>query len=75
MIHEVTPSTLYVVAIFGKHILFCFQMDDGSGCRPCSVLCMPIQSSHNEMVGVIQLVDKLDGQTFNETDEKILEVS
>ena len=75
MFYEVAPSMLYVAAIFNKHILFCVQMDDGSGCRPCSVLCMPIQSSHNEMVGVIQLVDKLDGQAFNESDEKILEVS
>ena len=49
-------------------------MDGATDCHPSSILCVPIRSSQDQTIGVIQLFNKLDDTPFNMADEKILEV-
>ena len=46
--------------------------DKSSGYRTRSVLCLPISDNEGELVGVIQVLNKLDGGRFDEHDEQML---
>ncbi|MDA0838070.1 MAG: SpoIIE family protein phosphatase [Planctomycetota bacterium] len=46
--------------------------DKASGYRTKSVLCLPIKDNEGELVGVIQVLNKLDGDRFDEHDEQML---
>jgi len=55
--------------------LVILQIIDDSGFRTNNILCMPIYNSENKIVGVTQLINKLNNQPFNENDANIIEVS
>ena len=40
-----------------------------------SILCMPIKNSERTIIGVAQLINKINGTPFNKNDENIFEVS
>ena len=40
-----------------------------------SVLCMPVFNSDKRIIGVTQLINKLNGSPFNDNDANIMEVS
>eukprot|EP00794_Sanderia_malayensis_P006846 gene6846-7614_t len=45
------------------------SVDEGSGFRTKTILCMPIKNAAGELIGVVQLLNKMDGMPFNENDE------
>ncbi|CAG0919146.1 unnamed protein product [Notodromas monacha] len=47
--------------------------DGATNFEPQCVLCMPIKNSFNEIIGVIQLVNKTTGAKFTKNDENFLE--
>lgn len=47
---------------------------DVDGIRTRSILCMPIKSARGQVIGVAQLVNKLDGTAFTKNDENLFEV-
>lgn len=46
---------------------------DQNGFRTKSILCMPIKNAQNNVLGVCQFVNKLDGSPFNINDEHLFE--
>ncbi|XP_025093165.1 cGMP-specific 3',5'-cyclic phosphodiesterase-like isoform X5 [Pomacea canaliculata] len=46
---------------------------DLKGCTIRSVLCMPIHNSDKQIIGVTQLVNKTNGEPFNDNDVNIIE--
>ena len=50
------------------------QVDEGTDFRTKSILCMPIKNVAGKVIGVIQLVNKMDNTTFNKNDENLFEV-
>ena len=51
------------------------QVDESPGFRTKSILCMPLKNVSGHVIGVSQLVNKLDGTAFNKNDENLFEVS
>ena len=49
------------------------EFDKQSNFTTKSVLCMPMTTRKGELIGVIQVLNKTDGGTFQEGDEKLLE--
>lgn len=51
------------------------QVDDGAkdGFRHRHILCMPIRNATRKIIGVAQLVNKLNGRPFNKNDENLFE--
>ena len=49
------------------------EFDKQSNFKTKSVLCMPMTTRKGELIGVIQVLNKTDGGTFQEGDEKLLE--
>ena len=52
----------------------CSQTDEGTEFHTKSILCMPIKNVAGKVIGVIQLVNKIDNTTFNKNDENLFEV-
>jgi sigma-B regulation protein RsbU (phosphoserine phosphatase) len=50
---------------------FCGDMDDITGFATKSILCAPL-IAHNKTIGVIEVLNKLDGSDFNEYDLQTL---
>ncbi|KAL1521296.1 hypothetical protein AB1Y20_020965 [Prymnesium parvum] len=48
------------------------DVDLKTGYRTKSVLCFPILNSEDEVIGVIQLINKLNGMRFNTSDEELI---
>ena len=48
------------------------ENDQRSGYRTKSILCMPVYNSHHEIIGVIQVLNKLYTDHFTEKDENLL---
>lgn len=48
-------------------------MDDGTGFRHRTILCMPIKNSSGQIIGVIQLVNKFEDLLFTKNDENFVE--
>lgn len=46
-------------------------IDSRTGYRTQALLCMPIKDSGGEVLGVAQVINKLNGDRFTETDEKV----
>lgn len=42
-----------------------------TGYRTKALLCMPIKDSSGDVVGVAQVINKLNGERFTENDEKV----
>ena len=49
-------------------------MDKASSFKTKCILCMPIKNATGSVIGVAQLVNKLDGTQFNKNDENLFEV-
>ncbi|XP_020283461.1 dual 3',5'-cyclic-AMP and -GMP phosphodiesterase 11 isoform X2 [Pseudomyrmex gracilis] len=49
------------------------SVDDGTGFRHHTILCMPIKNSSNQIIGVIQLINKLIDLPFTKNDENFVE--
>jgi len=55
----------------GENKQFYKEIDDKTGYKTKSVLCMPVKNSKNEIVGVFQMLNKKDG-SFVQKDEEFL---
>ncbi|KAK9310603.1 hypothetical protein QLX08_000147 [Tetragonisca angustula] len=49
------------------------SVDDGTGFRHRTILCMPIKNSSGQIIGVIQLINKFDDLVFTKNDENFVE--
>ncbi|XP_023290420.1 dual 3',5'-cyclic-AMP and -GMP phosphodiesterase 11 isoform X2 [Orussus abietinus] len=49
------------------------SVDDGTGFRHRTILCMPIKNSSGQIIGVIQLINKFDDLQFTKNDENFVE--
>ncbi|XP_050537354.1 dual 3',5'-cyclic-AMP and -GMP phosphodiesterase 11-like isoform X2 [Daktulosphaira vitifoliae] len=49
------------------------SVDQGTGFKHSTILCMPIKNSHGQIIGVIQLVNKFDELVFTKNDENFVE--
>ncbi|KAI8793709.1 dual 3,5-cyclic-AMP and -GMP phosphodiesterase 11A, partial [Biomphalaria glabrata] len=49
------------------------HVPEDNGFSAKSVLCMPIHNSDRTIIGVTQLINKVNGQPFDENDEHIIE--
>ena len=49
------------------------SVDENTGFRHKSILCMPIKNTARKIVGVVQLVNKFDDLPFTSNDENFLE--
>ncbi len=47
-------------------------IDRATGYRTKSLICSPIKDTNDKIVGVIQLINKLNGKPFNDEDEELL---
>jgi len=48
------------------------EFDKQTGFRTRSILCMPLNGSHNELIGVIQVLNKKSRAGFDQEDESLL---
>ncbi len=64
-----TGKSLNLVDAYSHH-LFNQEIDERPGYRTKSLLCMPISNSDNNVVAVVQLLNKKNGSPFNEEDEQ-----
>jgi class 3 adenylate cyclase len=48
------------------------DFDKKTGYRTKSILCMPIKNAKSEIIGAIQVLNKLDGTYFSTSDEELL---
>ncbi|KZC08932.1 Dual 3',5'-cyclic-AMP and -GMP phosphodiesterase 11 [Dufourea novaeangliae] len=49
------------------------SVDDGTGFKHRTILCMPIKNSSGQIIGVIQLINKFDDLAFTKNDENFVE--
>ncbi|XP_059167977.1 dual 3',5'-cyclic-AMP and -GMP phosphodiesterase 11-like isoform X2 [Physella acuta] len=49
------------------------EVDKGTDFHTRAILCMPIKNVNGKVIGVSQLVNKIDGTTFNKNDENLFE--
>ncbi|KAL0269123.1 UNVERIFIED_CONTAM: hypothetical protein PYX00_006958 [Menopon gallinae] len=63
------------VAISGEvlNVAECLEVEKGSGGDIKSLLAMPIRNSHYQIIGVATIINKLNGQPFDENDEQLFE--
>lgn len=47
------------------------EIDTKTGYHTKALLCMPIKDSSGDVIGVAQVINKLDGGRFTEIDEKV----
>jgi len=64
-----TTGSFLNVADAQNHYLFNPDLDKQFGYHTRNILCMPVKSTKNEIVAVIQLSNKAGDQPFNEEDE------
>ncbi len=77
----VTGKTVNVIDVYDESelnerypgIQFDSSWDQKSGFRTKSVLAMPLLIKDKYLQGVVQLINKQNGQSFNEEDERLLE--
>lgn len=70
-----TGNTVNIPDAYSDH-KFDQHVDDNSvtGFKHKSILCMPIRNSSSKIIGVSQLVNKLNGNPFTTNDENLFEV-
>ncbi|KAI9536553.1 Dual 3',5'-cyclic-AMP and -GMP phosphodiesterase 11A [Dissostichus eleginoides] len=49
------------------------EADQASGCHIRSVLCVPIWNRTHQIIGVAQILNRLDRKTFNDADQRLFE--
>ncbi|XP_075230732.1 dual 3',5'-cyclic-AMP and -GMP phosphodiesterase 11-like isoform X2 [Lycorma delicatula] len=67
-----TGETMNIVDAYADE-RFDPSVDEGTGFRHKSILCMPIKNSSGQIIGVIQLINKFDDLPFTKNDENFVE--
>jgi adenylate cyclase len=69
--HVATTGNYLNIPDAYSHPLFNRQVDKQTGYRTRNILCMPIFSTKNQVVAVVQLLNKLTGIPFDAEDERM----
>ncbi|KAL6036081.1 hypothetical protein STEG23_018002, partial [Scotinomys teguina] len=56
-----------------REYTFSVQADQISGFHIRSVLCVPIWNSNHQIIGVAQVLNRLDGKPFDDADQRLFE--
>ncbi|XP_045612684.1 dual 3',5'-cyclic-AMP and -GMP phosphodiesterase 11 isoform X1 [Procambarus clarkii] len=71
--HVATTGETVCIADAYEDSKFDESVDENTGFRHRSVLCMPIKNTAGKTVGVVQLINKFDNLPFTKNDENFLE--
>lgn len=71
--HAATTGETVCIADAYQDSRFDPSVDENTGFRHKSILCMPIKNTARKIVGVVQLVNKFDNLPFTSNDENFLE--
>uniref|UniRef100_A0AAX7SKU9 Phosphodiesterase n=1 Tax=Astatotilapia calliptera TaxID=8154 RepID=A0AAX7SKU9_ASTCA len=69
--HVATTGQILNIKDAYSHPLFYRGVDDSTGFRTRNILCFPIKDENNEVIGVAELVNKMNGPWFNRFDEDL----
>uniref|UniRef100_A0A671L4V1 Phosphodiesterase n=1 Tax=Sinocyclocheilus anshuiensis TaxID=1608454 RepID=A0A671L4V1_9TELE len=61
------------IILFASTGLFLNRADQASGFHIRSVLCVPIWNRTHQIIGVAQILNRLDRKTFNDADQRLFE--
>ncbi|XP_038622556.1 cGMP-dependent 3',5'-cyclic phosphodiesterase [Tachyglossus aculeatus] len=69
--HVATTGTILNIKDAYSHPLFYRGVDDSTGFRTRNILCFPIKDENHEVIGVAELVNKINGPWFSKFDEDL----
>ncbi|XP_041440590.1 cGMP-dependent 3',5'-cyclic phosphodiesterase isoform X2 [Xenopus laevis] len=69
--HVATTGQILNIKDAYSHPLFYRGVDDSTGFRTRNILCFPIKNESNEVIGVSELVNKINGPGFTKFDEDL----
>ncbi|XP_018421550.1 PREDICTED: cGMP-dependent 3',5'-cyclic phosphodiesterase-like, partial [Nanorana parkeri] len=69
--HVATTGQILNIKDAYSHPLFYRGVDDSTGFRTRNILCFPIKNENNEVIGVAELVNKVNGPGFTKFDEDL----
>uniref|UniRef100_A0A8C5GC19 Phosphodiesterase n=1 Tax=Gouania willdenowi TaxID=441366 RepID=A0A8C5GC19_GOUWI len=69
--HVATTGQILNIKDAYSHPLFYRGVDDSTGFRTRNILCFPIKDENSEVIGVAELVNKMNGPWFNRFDEDL----
>ncbi|XP_053564750.1 cGMP-dependent 3',5'-cyclic phosphodiesterase isoform X2 [Bombina bombina] len=69
--HVATTGQILNIKDAYSHPLFYRGVDDSTGFRTRNILCFPIKNESNEVIGVAELVNKINGPGFTKFDEDL----
>ncbi|XP_043928713.1 cGMP-dependent 3',5'-cyclic phosphodiesterase [Protopterus annectens] len=69
--HVATTGKILNIKDAYSHPLFYRGVDDSTGFRTRNILCFPIKDENNEVIGVAELVNKINGPWFSKFDEDL----
>ncbi|XP_069003916.1 cGMP-dependent 3',5'-cyclic phosphodiesterase isoform X1 [Embiotoca jacksoni] len=69
--HVATTGQILNIKDAYSHPLFYRGVDDSTGFKTRNILCFPIKDENDEVIGVAELVNKMNGPWFNRFDEDL----
>uniref|UniRef100_H9G407 GAF domain-containing protein n=1 Tax=Anolis carolinensis TaxID=28377 RepID=H9G407_ANOCA len=69
--HVATTGKILNIKDAYSHPLFYRGVDDSTGFRTRNILCFPIKDENQEVIGVAELVNKINGPWFSKFDEDL----
>uniref|UniRef100_A0A2K5PRD2 Phosphodiesterase n=1 Tax=Cebus imitator TaxID=2715852 RepID=A0A2K5PRD2_CEBIM len=69
--HVATTGQILNIPDAYAHPLFYRGVDDSTGFRTRNILCFPIKNENQEVIGVAELVNKINGPWFSKFDEDL----
>nr|KAF6438596.1 phosphodiesterase 2A [Molossus molossus] len=69
--HVATTGQILNIPDAYAHPLFYRGVDDSTGFRTRNILCFPIKNENKEVIGVAELVNKINGPWFSKFDEDL----
>ncbi|XP_075775743.1 cGMP-dependent 3',5'-cyclic phosphodiesterase isoform X2 [Pelodiscus sinensis] len=69
--HVATTGKILNIKDAYSHPLFYRGVDDSTGFRTRNILCFPIKNENHEVIGVAELVNKINGPWFSKFDEDL----
>ncbi|XP_044274540.1 cGMP-dependent 3',5'-cyclic phosphodiesterase [Varanus komodoensis] len=69
--HVATTGKILNIKDAYSHPLFYRGVDDSTGFRTRNILCFPIKDENHEVIGVAELVNKINGPWFSKFDEDL----
>ncbi|EOB08766.1 cGMP-dependent 3',5'-cyclic phosphodiesterase, partial [Anas platyrhynchos] len=69
--HVATTGKILNIKDAYSHPLFYRGVDDSTGFRTRNILCFPIKNESQEVIGVAELVNKINGPWFSKFDEDL----